>query len=169
MTVKDAEGVLVGDADVEIKYTGNGTVVASGKTAPFFGVWMTNLGAGDYTVTVSKSGYTTATETFQLTGNEYSHSITITLEGGDLLWLWILLLIVVIAVILILLMFILKRRKKASEEPVPLAGIQPGASPVEGDSQQQESQPAAGQKICKNCGSPLEPEYVICPNCGKET
>jgi flagellar basal body-associated protein FliL len=142
VSVWESIGLPITGAAVVIKDDG-GTEVASGTTISGFYKTPTALSGGNYTVTVSKSGYKTATKDVELTGPDSSIEVQVILEEEQkIFWLLLILLIIMIViVVLILLIFILKRRKKGAEPDVPLSEAQQGESPAAVEGQPEESQP----------------------------
>lgn len=113
--VLDPDNMPIDGATVTVKYSGNGTVVETGTT--ILGVYIVTVGAGDYSITASASGYQSKTASLSLDGTEIIESLTIKLEkeGDIMLWL-IIIIIIIIIVVLILVLLMLKRRKKPEEE-----------------------------------------------------
>jgi hypothetical protein len=159
----------------------NGNPISTRNTDTNGEYEFTGIGYGTYSLRFSFEGFETNT-TKQFTVEAGNLDIT---KNGELSvieptepmgetqdWWWILLIVVVIIVVVLLLLFFLIRRKREpTEQAPPAAGTptQPEEPPAEGGTQTQEAQPQAGQKVCSNCGSTLDPEYIICPYCGRET
>jgi protocatechuate 3,4-dioxygenase beta subunit len=158
-----------------------GNLISTRNTDSNGGYKFTGIGYGTYSLRFSADDFETNTTAqftveagnLEITKNgELSEIEPIEPTGGLQDWWWILLVVIVIIVVVILLLFLLSRRKQEPTEQAPPAAATPIQSeepPAEGDMQTQEAHPQAGQKVCKNCGSALEPDYIICPHCGKET
>jgi parallel beta-helix repeat protein len=88
-------------------------------------------------------------------------------SGGDFLSdYWWLILIIIIVIVVLLALVLLLRRKKKPEAAAPgtqtIATYPPQAT--QKSSQAEQTTPAVS--TCKNCGTALEPNFMVCPNCG---
>jgi hypothetical protein len=173
-TVISDSGVNVVGATVTL-LNENGNVIDTTTTDNLGEYTFTGLGYGNCTIEVTMQGYVDYSQVLTVDGTnlEITHDVDLTTEqqpeDGGQDWTWLILLIVIIViVVLILLIFLLKRRKKEPAEvapPVYMAGTKTEEQPAE-SAEQTEEAPAAVASTCKNCGATLEPDYLLCPQCG---
>ena len=77
----------------------------------------------------------------------------------------IILIVVVIIVVVVLVLFLFMRKKKATPAAPP--AVMP-AYQQPAPQQQYQQQPAAVPGICSKCGTPVSPDFAVCPNCGNK-
>jgi RNA polymerase subunit RPABC4/transcription elongation factor Spt4 len=180
-TVKDEDGAGVANANVDIKDS-SGNSVWTGQTDSDGKISFSltsPLAEGDYTVTVSKTGYEDIEFTFSVDANgdvPVTPTIPVMKASGDgdgddeeedLDMLPIILIIVVIIIIVVLLALAMRPKKAAEEELEEEEGeMEEGMEEEEFECPECGAAVTSGEAVCPECGAEFEEEEFECPECG---